>query len=72
MPVSALAIGVTAHPAVLLYPTSAQNRTATAAGKEERHMETVSTSERNPAGVGNSEKSNHRHLWQLKQNFIGK
>lgn len=69
---SALAIGVTARPAVLLYPTSGQNRTATAARKEEKHMEMVSTSEGNPVGVRNSEKSNHRPLWQLKQNFIGK
>lgn len=70
--VSALAIGVIAHPAVLLYPTSVQYGTATAARKEERHMEMMCTSEGNPAGVRNSEESNHRLLWQLKQNFIGK
>lgn len=70
--ISALAVGAFAHPAVLLYPTSVQNRTTTAAGKEERHLETVSISEGNPAGFRNSEKSNHRPLWQLKKNFIGK
>lgn len=64
--------GVTARPAVLLYPASVQKRTATAARKEERHKEMVNTSEGNPAGVRNSENSNHRPLWQLKQNFIEK